>query len=296
MVPIVGRGRDRTTTHIEPHTDQPCGDLKVEKLCLYVATLQFLEYKTTGTYDRSQDIEAKASELRGKAIVLIKDKLQPLETGTKSAPRSPLMDFLIELPTRLTRKFVTFDDGAPAGKLDMLALAEIIHHDIRVWFQDSPTTRQSIFFTDMGNLNTIDIFLKEDHYTVLRENELLPSSTWGEATTLPPALPQPGDVWSSEDGIENIIKQKGTIIADNQTRHLTKGEGKHLNSPFQAGESSTAEIERVLMDIDTFRTAQGSQCATIPVIGRGFVATTTPIDSSGDQPSGDLKLAPKKKK
>ncbi len=104
---------------------------------------------------------------------------------------------------------MTFDDNAPAGKLDMLALAEIVHHDIRVWFQDSSTTRRSIFFTDMGNLNTIDIFLKDGHYTVLREKELLPSPTWGEAITPPPAPPQPGDVWSSEDGMENIIKQLG---------------------------------------------------------------------------------------
>ena len=51
MVPIVGKGRDRTTTHIESHTDQPCSDLKFDTLCLYVAILQFLEYKTTETYD-----------------------------------------------------------------------------------------------------------------------------------------------------------------------------------------------------------------------------------------------------
>jgi hypothetical protein len=32
MVPMVGKGSDRTTTHIESHTDQPGGDLKVDKL------------------------------------------------------------------------------------------------------------------------------------------------------------------------------------------------------------------------------------------------------------------------
>jgi hypothetical protein len=75
MVSIVGKGRGRATTHIESHTDQPCGDLKLDTLCLYVATLQFLEHKETGTYDRSQDTKAKANKLRGKTISLIKDKL-----------------------------------------------------------------------------------------------------------------------------------------------------------------------------------------------------------------------------
>lgn len=270
MVPIVGKGRDRTTTHIESHTDQPCGDLKFDTLCLYVAILQFLEYKTTETYDCSQDTKAKASALRGQTISLIKDKLQLLETGTKSGPKSPLIDFLTELPTRLTQKFVTFDDNAPAGKLDMLALAEIVHHDIKVWFQDSPTTRRPIFFTDTGNPSTIDVSLKDGHYTVLREEELLPSPTWDEA-------------------MENTIKQLGWD-EDNQTRHLVKGTGNYQNSSSQAGETSTAEMERVLMEIDTFRTAQGPQCATMPIIGRGFVATTTPTDSPGDQPGGDLTL------
>ena len=77
---------------------------------------------------------------------------------------------------------------------------------------------------------------------------------------------------------------------DNQTRHLVKGTGNYQNSSSQTGETSTAEMERVLMEIDTFRTAQGPQCATMPIIGRGFVATTTPTDSPGDQPGGDLTL------
>jgi len=196
---------------------------------------------------------------------------------------------LTDLPTRLTQKFVTFDDNAPAGKLDMLALAEIVHHDIKVWFQDSPTTRRSIFFTDTGNPNTIDILLKDGHYTVLREEELLPSPTWDETITLPQAPPQRGDVRSSKDGMENTIKQLGWD-EDNQTRHLVKGTGNYQNSSSQAGETSTAEMERVLMEIDTFRTAQGPQCATMPIIGRGFVATITPTDSPGDQPGGDLTL------
>ena len=128
----------------------------------------------------------------------------------------------------------------------MLALAEIVHHDIKVWFQDSPTTRRPIFFTDTGNPSTIDVSLKDGHYTVLREEELLPSPTWDEA-------------------MENTIKQLGWD-EDNQTRHLVKGTGNYQNSSSQAGETSTAEMERELMEIDTFRTAQGTQCATMPII------------------------------
>jgi hypothetical protein len=84
--------------------------------------------------------------------------------------------------------------------------------------------------------------------------------------------------------------RKGKMTADNQTRHLAKVEWKHQNSSSQTEETSTAEMERVLMEIDTFWTVWGPQCATIPVIGRGFVAITTPTDSSGNQPGSDLKL------
>ncbi len=63
---------------------------------------------------------------------LLKDKMQRLETNGENVPKSPLMDFLKKLPKGLPQKFVTFDDSAPVGILDMLVLAEVVQHDIKV--------------------------------------------------------------------------------------------------------------------------------------------------------------------